>query len=304
MTPIAKSVGKGGANRPVDVVKIQNLINNNDSYTKLTTPLAVTGVADTALNDAITAFQDNHPDLKTSDGRVDPRGKTLKALNQYNNAAKQCRSYYPLWFSKLRLEKNFDVTRFLKLYARQFPRHPLTGTRQSGLKTLLEALVADANLDNIRWAAYMLATVKHECANTWQPIEEYGKGAGRPYGKAVKVTDPASKQVYTNTYYGRGYVQLTWEDNYKKMDTALSLQGADSLHLHPEKALEAKTAYRIMSHGMRNGSFTGKKLSSYIVGTSADYFNARRIINGTDQALLIKGYAEELEFLLRFCNGK
>ncbi len=304
MTNIARSVGKSGANRPVDVVKIQNLINNNDSYTNLTSPLPVNGIADATLSDAITAFQNNHPDLKTSDGRVDPRGKTLKALNQYNNKEKQCRSYYPIWFSNLRLQKNFDITHFLTLYAKQFPRHALTGTRHSGLKALLQALVTDTQLDNIRWAAYMLATVKHECANTWQPIEEYGKGAGRPYGKAIKVTDPVSKKVYTNTYYGRGYVQLTWEDNYKKMDKALGLQGADSLRLHPEKALEAKTAYRIISHGMRNGSFTGKKLSSYIVGTSADYFNARRIINSTDQALLIKGYAEELEFLLRFCNGK
>jgi hypothetical protein len=34
-----------------------------------------------------------------------------------------------------------------------------------------------------------------------QPIEEYGKGRGMPYGKP----DPTTGQVY----YGRGFVQLT-----------------------------------------------------------------------------------------------
>jgi hypothetical protein len=53
-----------------------------------------------------------------------------------------------------------------------------------------------------------------------------------------------------------------------------------------------------MSYGMRNGSFTGKKLSDYISGTTADYVNARRIINGTDRAELIAGYATRLEPML------
>ncbi len=83
--------------------------------------------------------------------------------------------------------------------------------------------------------------------------------AGRPYGKTIEVIDPVSNKKYLNIYYGRGYVQLTWENNYKKMDKALNFVGSSSLHLHPEKALDAKTAYHIMSYGMRNGSFTGKK---------------------------------------------
>ena len=35
-------------------------------------------------------------------------------------------------------------------------------------------------------------------------------------GKPVTVTDSSGKQ-YTNVYYGRGYVQLTWKTNYKAM---------------------------------------------------------------------------------------
>jgi hypothetical protein len=53
-----------------------------------------------------------------------------------------------------------------------------------------------------------------------------------------------------------------------------------------------------MSYGMRNGIFTGKKLNTYINGTTCDYINARRIINGTDKASLIKGYAVNFEACL------
>lgn len=356
MDTIEKSVGKGGSNLSIDVIKVQNLLNNNDMYTTpvcwapgagpaawqgLTgaarvsawgaaagligaprTPglpgpvgfaaqpwmsggptLPVTGLVDEATILAIETFQINHPDLTAVDGRVDPKGQTFSKLQAYNNYARQCRSFLPFWFAEQNIRANFNVDQFVELYAHQYPSPKLSGARHSGLKALVEKIVADINVRNIGWAAYMLATVKHECANTWQPIEEYGKGAGHPYGNPIEVTDPATKKKYKNTYYGRGYVQLTWENNYKTMDRALGLSGAASLHLHPEKALDAGTAYDIMSYGMRNGSFTGKRLSDYI-GTSTDYRNARRIINALDQADLIKGYAERIEYLLRFCNGK
>ncbi len=53
-----------------------------------------------------------------------------------------------------------------------------------------------------------------------------------------------------------------------------------------------------MSYGMRNGTFTGKKLGGYINGTTCDYTNARRIINRLDQAAKIKGYAINFEAIL------
>jgi hypothetical protein len=63
---------------------------------------------------------------------------------------------------------------------------------------LLSGLGEDPDVTDIRWAVYMLATVRHECANTWRPIEEYGKGQGRPYGQPTVVTDQNGTQ-YTNT---------------------------------------------------------------------------------------------------------
>ncbi len=171
----------------------------------------------------------------------------------------------------------------------------LTDSAARGLSLLLRFIDRDPNISDIRWAAYMLATVKHECADTWQPIEEYGKGAGRSYGTALNVTDDQGRS-YTNAYYGRGYVQLTWKANYQTMSQIL--YGDERLVFHPEWVLEPDVAYKIMSHGMRNGSFTGKKLGSYIHDGTCDYVNARRIINGTDCAVTIAGYAKKLEQML------
>jgi hypothetical protein len=77
------------------------------------------------------------------------------------------------------------------------------------------------------------------------------------------------------------------------MSAALGM--GDALVIHPEQVLQSEVAYKIMSYGMRNGSFTGKKLGDYINNSVCDYKNARRIINGLDRADLIKGYAEKLE---------
>lgn len=187
----------------------------------------------------------------------------------------------------------FDANKFLASYQAS---HALKPAAADGLTAILDSLAEDPEVSDVRWAAYMLATVRHECAGRWQPIEEFGKGKGRPYGQPVTVADADGTQ-YTNVYYGRGYVQLTWKNNYDQMGRALGMGNA--LVLHPEHALEPATAYQIMSLGMRKGMFTGKSLASYIHDDVCDYLNARRIINRLDQAEKIQGYAQELETLLR-----
>ncbi len=119
--------------------------------------------------------------------------------------------------------------------------------------------------------AYILATVQHETANTFLPIEEYGKGRGRAYG----VSD-----INGHTYYGRGYVQLTWLNNYKVMGEKLNVD----LVNNPELALDKEIALKIMFVGMEEGLFTGKKLSQYFNDVSEDPISARKIINGKDKA--------------------
>jgi hypothetical protein len=161
---------------------------------------------------------------------------------------------------------------------------------------LLQAIAADADITDDRWAAYMLATVRHECANRWRPLEEFGRGQGRKYGEPVTVADANGLQR-ANLYYGRGFVQLTWKDNYQAVGRAIGLD--DELLFRPELALEPTTAYKIMSLGMRHGIFTGKKLADYINTEKCDYVNARRIINGLDRAELIASYAQEFERIFK-----
>ena len=90
-----------------------------------------------------------------------------------------------------------------------------------------------SGLTDIRWLAYMLATSYHETARTMQPIEEYGKGRGKPYGQKLR----HDRKPYTfpdKLYYGRGDVQLTWYENYEAMGKLLGIP----LLEQPELALK------------------------------------------------------------------
>lgn len=91
-------------------------------------------------------------------------------------------------------------------------------------------------------------------------------------------------------YYGRGYVQLTWEDNYQKMQNIFGWPLVEN----PDLALNPAKAAAITVYGMMNGSFTGKKLDTYINDAAIDYYNARRVVNGTESASLIEGYANDI----------
>lgn len=154
----------------------------------------------------------------------------------------------------------------------------LRQSQVDGYENILYAWDQDSNLTDHRHLAYILATVYHETAATIQPIEEYGKGKNKPYG----IPDPRTGKAY----YGRGYVQITWYDNYKKFEDMLSIP----LLAQPELACKPDVACDILFAGMLNGMFTGKKLSHYFSGNKCDPYNARRIINGTDCADKIATY--------------
>ena len=192
----------------------------------------------------------------------------------------------------------FDRTAFFNAYRSLYG--PLKQTQVDGFQSLLMGVEQDPEVTDVRWVAYMLATIKHECDDTWQPVVEKGPlsyfdqyNAGTDKGMRLGNTQPGDGFRFR----GRGYVQITGRVNYLKLGQALNL--ANGLIDNPDKALEPQTAYRIMSYGMRKGAFTGRKLADYISDTGCDYFNARRIINALDQADRIQGYAQDLESALR-----
>lgn len=154
-----------------------------------------------------------------------------------------------------------------------------------GLNAILDEWEKSYSQKDDRWLAYMLATAHHETDRRMQPIEEYGKGRKCPYGKRLKMNGSSYSNT-TNIFYGRGFVQLTWYENYEKAGKKL---GVDLIN-KPEKAMDLVVATQIMFLGMIEGWFTGKKLSQYFNNNTEDVYNARRIINGTDKASLIADY--------------
>lgn len=154
----------------------------------------------------------------------------------------------------------------------------LKQTQVDGINAILDLWEAEYERQDDRWLAYALGTTHHETDRTFRGIEEYGKGRGRTYG----AVDPQTGHAY----FGRGFVQLTWRTNYDKMGKFL---GIDLVN-RPEKALEAKTAAKILIAGMVRGMFTGKKLADYFNARVEDWVQARRIVNGMDKAQLIAGY--------------
>lgn len=134
---------------------------------------------------------------------------------------------------------------------------------------------------HVKQLAYIFATIYHETAKTFLPIEEYGKGKNYDYGKPDSITG--------QTYYGRGYVQLTWKYNYEKASQKLGIDFVNN----PSLVMKSNYAQQICIVGMLQGWFTGKKLSDYLTIDKTDFVGARKIINGIDKAQLIASYAEK-----------
>lgn len=148
-------------------------------------------------------------------------------------------------------------------------------------------------LTDKRHLAYMLATIWHEVAKTMQPIEEFGKGKGKKYGKRVWYNGKQYDDV-PHIYYGRGHVQNTWRDIYEKLTAAAKKQGYNWDFVNdPELLLNMEPSIWATFYAMQSGLYTGKKLSDYFNSRISDPRNARKIINGTDKAILIAGYYDK-----------
>jgi predicted chitinase len=120
--------------------------------------------------------------------------------------------------------------------------------------------------------AYVLATVEHECDNSWQPIREYG-----------------GDSAWYAPWYGRGFSQLTHESNYRKYEQIIGVpltQNAD-LALRPDVALF------VLVHGFKFGTFTGYAMSDFIDLGRENFYQARKIINGLDRADHIAAIAQD-----------
>jgi len=145
--------------------------------------------------------------------------------------------------------------------------------------------------------AYVLGTVHWETNGTFLPVRE------AYWVKNAESWRKRNLRYYP--YYGRGFVQLTWDFNYRK--------AGDHFHVdlinNPDKAMEPNLSAEICVVGMKEGWFTGKAMDDYIDGIDEsdkedflEFWAARRVVNGTDKANDIAVLAEKYEKELRQAN--
>lgn len=147
----------------------------------------------------------------------------------------------------------------------------------------INAIIAECRKQGVNdpnQIAYVLATAEHETGGTMMPVREAGY---------LKNPMKYLRRLRYYPYYGRGHVQLTWKANYQKYQDLLDLP----LVSHPDLALRFDISVFILVHGMRTGTFTGKKLSDYFGEHRRDFVGARRIVNGRDRAMRIADLARD-----------
>lgn len=145
----------------------------------------------------------------------------------------------------------------------------------------------DANFKRLtipQWS-YVFATTFHETNATFLPIKE-------AYWLSE---DWRRKNLSYFPFYGRGFVQITWKENYAKFSKQLN----EDFVKNPDLVMVPKYAFKILIDGFVNGDFTGKKISDYINKQTKDYKGARRCINGSDKAQLIATYATLFEKIIQ-----
>lgn len=177
---------------------------------------------------------------------------------------------------------------FNKIRESKLFRGSLSQSQVEGINGIFEAWekYGDGFINTL---AYAFATAYHETGAHMVPVREgfantdviaRRRTRNRAYGK------PAG--VYGHVYYGRGIVQLTWLENYKRTGDAL---GVD-LVKDPDLAMKPEISARILIEGLIDGRWNAKGHGIQFYLRNNDLKNARRTVNVLDKWELIKGYYE------------
>lgn len=158
--------------------------------------------------------------------------------------------------------------------------------RREGFDAILTVWEAEYADRDPAWLAYILATAWHETGSYMAPIREgFAATDEQAFARVQRhiqregLNDYVSRKANGHSYYGRGYVQLTWEENYKTMGAELGM--GDQLYDNPDLVMDPLIAAKIICRGMVNGLFRRRHtLERYLGNEHYDWHNARLIVNG------------------------
>jgi peptidoglycan hydrolase-like protein with peptidoglycan-binding domain len=259
------------------------------------TPLTLKSISDQGLSidfaDVKTSDFSRHPELcrevqvklqavgllsntgtaKAADGKFGPQ--TQAAIRQFKVN------------SQLASTDTFDVAT-AKVMLESKPGSALLPQWEGGDRNAtIQAIKQEANRQGITkkdQIAYIIATTEHETAGSFEPVREayfLGEPAAENHRKGLRYYP----------YYGRGYVQLTWDYNYRFYS---DLTGLDLIS-DPDLVMRPDVALFVIVHGMKHGTFTGLSLDDFTSTSAFDFVGARQIINGTDKDVEIAGLATQ-----------
>lgn len=151
------------------------------------------------------------------------------------------------------------------------------GAATHNLPLIVQALQAEGILDP-RTLAYALATIQRETGGTFAPVRE---GFSDAVGKQQAINNGYGGG---ENYYGRGFIQLTHADNYKKIGERIGM--GDQLVNNPDLALDPEISAKILA-----AFFKDRGVAE--AAQKGDFVGARRPVNGTDHAFDIANNANQ-----------
>jgi len=163
-----------------------------------------------------------------------------------------------------------------------FRRNHRSENRDASVRAILAEAKAQKLTDG--QTAYVLATAEHE-TDRFATLEEYASGAAYEHRSDLGNTRSGDGQLFK----GRGFVQLTGRANYAQYADRTGIK----LVQFPVVLMNwgSQSAWLLVD-GMMRGAFTGKPLDRYINPKQQNFREARRVVNGVDQADKIAQQAE------------